>query len=91
MDRGVGQHTFSIVTPALRSVEGVIYAGGGTDSVEQNVSCRQVSRTFPGANGLTLWKDRLFVGDSKNGTVTIFQIHDDKSLTELLQVVSGQV
>lgn len=56
--------------------------------INQVVSCRQVTGTFPGANGLNLWEDRLFVGDSKNGTVTIFEIHGDKSLTQLQQVVS---
>ncbi|OAL22366.1 hypothetical protein AYO22_07410 [Fonsecaea multimorphosa] len=53
------------------------------------VLCRQVSGTFPGANGLSLWRDRLFVGDSKNGTVTVFEIHEDKSLAYLQTVDLG--
>src|ERR1700744_975516 len=56
--------------------------------LQQDVVCRQVSGTFPGANGINLWEDRLFVGDSKNGTITIFQIHDDQTLTHLQTVVS---
>ncbi|RFU26552.1 hypothetical protein B7463_g9785, partial [Scytalidium lignicola] len=59
------------------------------DANHKDVSCKQVSRTFPGANGIGLWTDRLFIGDSKNGTVTVFQIHDDKSLTELQTVDLG--
>jgi len=55
----------------------------------QQVSCRQVTGTFPGANGIALWKDRLFVGDARNGTVTIFDIHDDKSLTQRYQIVGS--
>lgn len=55
---------------------------------KKDVLCRQVTDTFPGANGLNLWKDRLFVGDSKNGTVTIFEIDKDKSVTQLQMVVS---
>lgn len=46
-----------------------------------------MTRTFPGANGIALWKDRLFVGDARNGTVTIFDIHIDKTLTQLHQIV----
>ncbi|KAK5379193.1 hypothetical protein LTS13_004085 [Exophiala xenobiotica] len=56
------------------------------DASTEDILCRQVTNTFPGANGLNLWKDRLFVGDSKNGTVTIFEIDKDKSLTQLQMV-----
>ncbi len=59
------------------------------DLLRQSVICRQVSGTFPGANGINLWEDRLFVADSTNGTLTIFQIHDDHSLTPLQVVVSN--
>lgn len=45
--------------------------------------------TFPGANGISVLNDRLFVGDSKNGTVTIFEIQKDNSLTQLQQVVTS--
>lgn len=58
------------------------------DTISQHIVCRQVSDTFPGANGINLWEDKLFVGDSKNGTVTIFQIHKDRTLTQLQTVVS---
>ncbi|KAK5192070.1 hypothetical protein LTR99_006580 [Exophiala xenobiotica] len=59
------------------------------DASTEDILCRQVTNTFPGANGLNLWKDRLFVGDSKNGTVTIFEIDKDKSLTQLQMVDLG--
>jgi len=59
------------------------------DASTEDVLCRQVTDTFPGANGLNLWKDRLFVGDSKNGTVTIFEIDKDKSVTQLQMVDLG--
>ncbi|KIX03916.1 uncharacterized protein Z518_07469 [Rhinocladiella mackenziei CBS 650.93] len=59
------------------------------DASGEEVSCNQVSGTFPGANGINLWKDRLFVGDARNGTVTIFQIHPDHSLTNLQTVDLG--
>ncbi|KAK6385820.1 hypothetical protein LTS17_001392 [Exophiala oligosperma] len=59
------------------------------DASDEVVSCKQVTGTFPGSNGLNVWEDRLFVGDSKNGTVTIFEIQGDKSLTQLQQVDLG--
>ncbi|KAJ9603014.1 hypothetical protein H2200_012309 [Cladophialophora chaetospira] len=55
----------------------------------EHVVCREVSDTFPGANGINKWEDRLFVGDSKNGTVTIFQILKDRRLTYLQTVDLG--
>ncbi|EXJ69303.1 uncharacterized protein A1O5_07339 [Cladophialophora psammophila CBS 110553] len=59
------------------------------DAGAEDVVCKQVSGTFPGANGINVWKDRLYVGDSKNGTVTVFEIHGDKSLTRLQTVDLG--
>ncbi|KIW93306.1 uncharacterized protein Z519_05911 [Cladophialophora bantiana CBS 173.52] len=59
------------------------------DAGAEDVVCKQVSGTFPGANGINLWRDRLHVGDSKNGTVTVFEIHGDKSLTRLQTVDLG--
>ncbi|KIW62736.1 hypothetical protein PV04_10873 [Phialophora macrospora] len=59
------------------------------NAAAESAICRQVSGTFPGANGINLWEDRLFVGDSKNGTVTIFEIHQDRSLTPLQVVDLG--
>ncbi|KAH8808639.1 paraoxonase 2 [Xylogone sp. PMI_703] len=59
------------------------------DASNETISCKQVTGTFPGANGIALWKDRLFIGDSKNGTVTVFKIHDDKRLTQLQTVDLG--
>ena len=44
---------------------------------DQSVYCRQVTGRFPGANGIAVWEDRLFVGDSKNGTLTIYKLRDD--------------
>ncbi|KAK5050504.1 hypothetical protein LTR84_003785 [Exophiala bonariae] len=59
------------------------------DASAEHVTCKQVTGTFPGANGIALWKNRLFVGDARNGTVTIFDIHHDKSLTQLSQMDLG--
>ena len=55
----------------------------------QEVICRQVSGTLPGANGLALGDGRLFVGDVENGTMTIYDIQPDKSLQQIQQVVSS--
>lgn len=57
----------------------------------QDVECRQVTKTYPGANGLAVWEDRMFVGDSKNATVTIYQLRPDKGADILSQVVSVSI
>ncbi|OAA63377.1 Six-bladed beta-propeller, TolB-like protein [Niveomyces insectorum RCEF 264] len=44
------------------------------DASQENVVCQQVTGTQPGANGIAVWKDQLFVGDAKNGTLTVFRI-----------------
>ncbi|KAL2417794.1 hypothetical protein ABEF95_005937 [Exophiala dermatitidis] len=59
------------------------------DASTEEVSCKRVGGNFPNANGINLWEDRLFVGDSSNGTVTIFHIEDDKTLTKLQVVDVG--
>ncbi|EXJ82682.1 hypothetical protein A1O3_06496 [Capronia epimyces CBS 606.96] len=60
------------------------------DAHSEDVSCKQVGGgTFPNANGINLWQDRLFVGDARNGTVTVFEIHPDKTLTKLRVVDVG--
>ncbi|KAI1612775.1 paraoxonase 2 [Exophiala viscosa] len=59
------------------------------EAASEDVSCRQVTGTFPGANGINIWKDRLFIGDSQNGTLRIFDIHDDKNVTQLQMIDLG--
>jgi len=88
LDHGLGQRTFNSVMPVPRSVL-VVFSKefAPMTYVEQVVSCKLASETFPGANVINLWKDRLFAGDARNGTVTIFQIHEDKSLTKVQTVV----
>ncbi|KAH0833570.1 Pon2 [Fonsecaea pedrosoi] len=78
----------------LRTMEEAFGPWGWATNVQycnaeaDEILCRQVSGTFTGANGINVWKDRLYVGDSKNGTVTVFEVHGDKSLT-YLQTVSA--
>jgi hypothetical protein len=36
-------------------------------------TCKTVAGSYPAANGIAVWEDRLFVGDSQNGTLRIFQ------------------
>ncbi|CAK7227289.1 hypothetical protein SCUCBS95973_006489 [Sporothrix curviconia] len=43
------------------------------------VVCKEVSETMPCANGLAVSKDNLvFAGDSKNGSVTVYEMADGK-------------
>lgn len=43
----------------------------------QSVRCNQVAERSPGSNGIAVWENRLFVGDSKNGTLSVYEIRDD--------------
>ena len=53
----------------------------------QEVHCRQVTGNLPGANGLALWQDRMFVGDSKTGTVTVYHIDIDHGVSLEKEIV----
>ncbi|KAL1967005.1 hypothetical protein VTN77DRAFT_3529 [Rasamsonia byssochlamydoides] len=53
------------------------------------VTCKRVTRTFPGANGIARYQDQLFVGDSKTGDLRIFKIRPDYSLEELRSLSLG--
>ncbi|RQM04956.1 hypothetical protein DH86_00003877, partial [Scytalidium sp. 3C] len=55
---------------------------GATNKVE----CRQVTGTFPGANGLALTKENVFVGDARNGTVTVYTRRSDNGLDFVKQI-----
>ncbi|RVX69684.1 hypothetical protein B0A52_06328 [Exophiala mesophila] len=59
------------------------------DANNPQVTCKQATGTFPGANGINSWNDRLFVGDARNGTVTVFEIQEDKSLKWSRQIDLG--
>ncbi|KAL2113020.1 hypothetical protein VUR80DRAFT_5617 [Thermomyces stellatus] len=59
------------------------------DASQSSVYCRQVTERFPGANGIAVWEDRLFVGDSKNGTVSIYELRDDHGAEFKSQIELG--
>lgn len=54
----------------------------------QDIQCRQVTGPFPGANGIAAWENKVFVGDSKNATVSIYRLQPDMGLEFESQVVS---
>ncbi|KAL1862861.1 hypothetical protein VTK73DRAFT_6600 [Phialemonium thermophilum] len=56
------------------------------DASSELITCQKVAGSFVVANGIAVWEDRLFVGDSQNGTVTIFQLRPDKGAD-----IQGQV
>ncbi|CAK7212315.1 hypothetical protein SBRCBS47491_001421 [Sporothrix bragantina] len=48
-------------------------------SVEgDNVVCKEVSETMPCANGLAVSDNLVFAGDSKNGSVTVYEMENGK-------------
>ena len=53
--------------------------------------CRQVTGRFPATNGLAVWDNKMFVGDSKNGTVTIYDIRPDHGVDFDRQIVSSSL
>lgn len=48
------------------------------DEKTDRVTCEEVSHTMPCANGLAVSGDRVFVGDSKNGSVFVYEMQDGK-------------
>jgi arylesterase/paraoxonase len=49
-----------------------------------------VSPTYPGANGIALWNDELYVGDCRTGVARIFKINkEDKSLSTQATIELG--
>ncbi|KAF9890079.1 hypothetical protein FE257_006240 [Aspergillus nanangensis] len=59
------------------------------DASQEVVQCRQVTPRFPGANGLAVSDGRLFVGDARNGTVTIYRLGTGQPATFERQIVLG--
>ncbi|ERS97294.1 hypothetical protein HMPREF1624_06626 [Sporothrix schenckii ATCC 58251] len=56
---------------------------------EASLDCDTVVGPFPAANGIAVWEDRLFVGDSQNGTLRVFQQRADHDVEYLSQVELG--
>lgn len=46
------------------------------DETTDKVTCKEVTHTMPCANGLAVAGDRVFVGDSKNGSVSVYEMID---------------
>ncbi|KAH8805334.1 paraoxonase 2 [Xylogone sp. PMI_703] len=59
------------------------------DASQKDVQCKQVTGTFPGANGLAISDGRMFVGDAQNGTVTIFKLRSDRGADLERQIELG--
>ncbi|TFK47136.1 paraoxonase 2 [Heliocybe sulcata] len=59
------------------------------DASDATVSCRQVSDTYPGANGLLIDDDELYVGDCRSGVLRVFAIQPDQSLVNTATVHLG--
>jgi len=53
----------------------------------KSTTCRRVSDSFPGANGLLKWKDELWVGDCRTAQARGYRIGADKSLQLFKTVV----
>ncbi|KZT25048.1 paraoxonase 2 [Neolentinus lepideus HHB14362 ss-1] len=52
-------------------------------------ACRRVSDTFPGANGIVISGDELYVGDARSGVARIFEIQPDRSLINTATIHLG--
>ncbi|KAH8674245.1 paraoxonase 2 [Xylariales sp. PMI_506] len=50
------------------------------DASGEQVNCSQVSDSVPGANGLVVDGNHLYLGDSKNGTVAVYDIISERKL-----------
>ncbi|KZT25054.1 paraoxonase 2 [Neolentinus lepideus HHB14362 ss-1] len=59
------------------------------DATGTIVTCRQVSDTFPGANGLLIAGDELYVGDCRSGVARVFEIQPDRSLINTATIQLG--
>ncbi|BCS29672.1 uncharacterized protein APUU_71242S [Aspergillus puulaauensis] len=59
------------------------------DASQEVVRCRQVTPRFPGANGLAVSDGQMFVGDARNGTVTIYRLGTEQAAKFERQIVLG--
>ncbi|CAK7267424.1 hypothetical protein SEPCBS119000_002539 [Sporothrix epigloea] len=59
------------------------------DAAAGRVHCKTVAGPYPAANGIAAWNDRLFVGDSQNGTLRVFQRRPDHTVDFVSQVELG--
>ncbi|TFK47145.1 paraoxonase 2 [Heliocybe sulcata] len=59
------------------------------DATGPITACRQVSDTFPGANGILISGDELYVGDARSGDARIFEIQPDRSLINIATIHLG--
>ncbi|KAK0387028.1 hypothetical protein NLU13_5342 [Sarocladium strictum] len=50
------------------------------DASQAELQCREVAKGFVHANGIAANDGKVFVGDSQNATVSVFEIESDKSL-----------
>jgi hypothetical protein len=50
----------------------------------------QVSSSFPGANGLLKWDNKLYVGDCKTAVVRSFEIEPSMTLKPIMTTVRSQ-
>lgn len=59
------------------------------DASGETTTCETVAGPYPAANGIAVWEDKLFVGDSQNGTLRVFQQHPNHDVEYLSQVELG--
>lgn len=59
------------------------------DASRETTMCKTVAGPYPAANGIAVWEDKLFVGDSQNGTLRVFQRHPNHDVGYLSQVELG--
>lgn len=55
----------------------------------QEVVCREVARDFVHANGIAVDDGKVFVGDSQNATVSVFDMASNRDLRLKQRVVSS--
>ncbi|CAK7203348.1 hypothetical protein SEUCBS139899_006081 [Sporothrix eucalyptigena] len=59
------------------------------DASADTTVCKTVAGSYPAANGIAVWENRLFVGDSQNGTLRVFQQRQNHDVDYLFQVELG--
>lgn len=59
------------------------------DASGPKVTCRRVSDTYPGANGILISDDELYVGDCRTGDARVYEIQPDHSLINTATIHLG--
>ncbi|KAF2180272.1 hypothetical protein K469DRAFT_693427 [Zopfia rhizophila CBS 207.26] len=59
------------------------------DASGTTVQCKQAAGPFPGANGIAIWEDRLFVADSHVAKAYIFNVTENNHLIPIRTVFQG--